>query len=212
MGSAMYSGRTWRTSTAPRQTMMIVFPAESTRSASIWSSRVSSARGSATEREAGIPTVMYTATAKTYAAGGTSQHGRGKEEGADAPREDPSKKMALSSHRLSCAQRPRAPTPITACIRAWKAGVRITAVRASDESREMGVTRITRGTGGEDAQDGPRSAGERVAVVKKTRTYFDGGRGLVERRVELEAIAQDVLAERREEDAVVDVQADEQHA
>ena len=39
----------------------------------------------------------------------------------DVPREDPSKKRALSSHRLSCPQRPRAPTPITACIRAWPA-------------------------------------------------------------------------------------------
>ena len=59
--------------------MMIVFPADSTRSASIWSRRVSSARGTATEREAGIPTVMYTAMAKMYAATrqrGASQQGK----------------------------------------------------------------------------------------------------------------------------------------
>ena len=58
--------------------MMIVFPADNTRSASIWSLRVSSGRGTATEREAGIPTEIYTARANTYAAAhkrGTSQQG-----------------------------------------------------------------------------------------------------------------------------------------
>lgn len=56
---------------------MIVFPAERTRSASIWSSFVSTfGTGSATVRHAGMPTVMYTASAKMYAAVGVLERPR----------------------------------------------------------------------------------------------------------------------------------------
>lgn len=49
--------------------MVNVFPAESTRSASIWSSRVSTpSTGITTVRMVGIVTVMYIAVAKTNAA------------------------------------------------------------------------------------------------------------------------------------------------
>lgn len=60
---------------------MIVFPAERTRSASIWSSFVStSGTGSATVRHDGMPTVMYTASAKMYAAVGVSNVAQGQGE------------------------------------------------------------------------------------------------------------------------------------
>ncbi len=50
---------------------MIVFAAERMRSASSWSSFVStSGTGSATVRHDGMPTVMYTASANMYAAVG----------------------------------------------------------------------------------------------------------------------------------------------
>jgi hypothetical protein len=61
--------RTCSTKTPPSSTMINVFPAESTRSASIWSSRVSTpSTGVTTVRIAGIVTVMYIAVAKTNAA------------------------------------------------------------------------------------------------------------------------------------------------
>jgi len=61
--------RTCIAKTPPSNTMINVFPAESRRSASIWSSCVSTAStGVTTVRMAGIVTVMYIAVAKTNAA------------------------------------------------------------------------------------------------------------------------------------------------
>jgi hypothetical protein len=64
-----FNSRTCSAKTPPSKTMINVFPAESTRSASIWSSRVSTpSTGVTTVRIEGIVTVMYIAVAKTNAA------------------------------------------------------------------------------------------------------------------------------------------------
>ena len=68
-----------------------------------------------------------------------------------------------------------------------------------------------RSTEGAKEEGARRTSGWAYGGGEEMRAYLDGGRGLVERRVELEGIAEDVLVERREEHAVVDVQADEQH-
>ena len=61
--------RTCSAKTSPSSTMINVFPAESTRSASIWSSRVSTpSTGVTTVRIAGIVTVMCIAVSKQNAA------------------------------------------------------------------------------------------------------------------------------------------------
>ena len=69
----MSVSRTCSAKTPQRSTMINVFPAESTRSASIWSWCVSTPSiGVTTVWIAGIVTVMYIAVAKTNAAVGIS--------------------------------------------------------------------------------------------------------------------------------------------